>query len=120
MTTAQFRKVALSFEEATEAPHFEKLSFRVNGKIFATVDEKAKRATLRLSPDDQGLFSKAHKTISPVPNKWGKQGWTVVDLSNTRRDVIEGAVTAAFITVAPKKLAERILGKINHRRPDNP
>lgn len=33
-----FRKLALSFPEVTEEPHFEKTSFRVKGKIFATYD----------------------------------------------------------------------------------
>ena len=33
-----FRKLALSFDEAVEQPHFEKPSFRVNKKIFATLD----------------------------------------------------------------------------------
>ena len=31
-----FRKLALSFPEATEGPHFEKTSFRGKKKIFAT------------------------------------------------------------------------------------
>lgn len=39
-----FRKLALSFENAIEEPHFEKTSFRVNKKIFATFDEKNNRA----------------------------------------------------------------------------
>ena len=30
------KKVALSFAETQEAPHFEKTSFRIKNKIFAT------------------------------------------------------------------------------------
>ena len=37
MTRAQVRKLALSLPQATEEPHFETWSFRVRGKIFATV-----------------------------------------------------------------------------------
>lgn len=37
-----FRKLALSFENAAEEPHFEKTSFRVKKKIFATYDKKEK------------------------------------------------------------------------------
>jgi hypothetical protein len=36
MDLDQVRKIALSLPEATEAPHFERISFRVGGKIFAT------------------------------------------------------------------------------------
>jgi hypothetical protein len=40
ITESFFRELALSFPEATEAPHFEKTSFRVKNKIFATLDLK--------------------------------------------------------------------------------
>lgn len=38
-TLEEVRKYALSLPEVTEEPHFEKTSFRVRGKIFATVPE---------------------------------------------------------------------------------
>jgi predicted DNA-binding protein (MmcQ/YjbR family) len=43
------RKLALSFPETTEEPHFEKTSFRVKKKIFATYDGKNKTACVKLS-----------------------------------------------------------------------
>jgi hypothetical protein len=36
MTLAQVRRYALSLPGATEEPHFDRTSFRVKGKIFAT------------------------------------------------------------------------------------
>jgi hypothetical protein len=36
MNLAQFRKHALSLEGSSEEPHFDRTSFRVRGKIFAT------------------------------------------------------------------------------------
>jgi hypothetical protein len=36
MTLAEVRRYALSLPEATEAPHFERTSFRVRNKIFVT------------------------------------------------------------------------------------
>lgn len=36
-TLAQVRRFALSLPEVVEAPHFDKSSFRIKGKIFATV-----------------------------------------------------------------------------------
>ena len=58
-----FRQLALSFPETTEEPHFEKISFRVKKKIFATYDDKNKRASLKLSEIDQDVFSAAARTI---------------------------------------------------------
>jgi hypothetical protein len=69
-----FRKMALSFPETTEQPHFEKPSFRVGKKIFATLDIRDKLACIKLSAIDQDVFSSFGKTIIyPVPDKWGKQ-----------------------------------------------
>ena len=37
MELREARRFALSLPEATEEPHFDKASFRVRGRIFATV-----------------------------------------------------------------------------------
>lgn len=106
VSLAAFRTLALSFPEATEAPHFEKISFRVKGKIFATCDEKNNRACLKLSETNQDLFSLADKSIVyPVNNKWGKQGWTLVELSMVSKRLFTAALTSAYCEVAPAQLA---------------
>lgn len=104
-----FRKLALSFPEATEEPHFEKISFRVKKKIFATYDDKNKRACVKLSEIDQDVFSSTDKkNIFPVDNKWGKQGWTLIEMNKVNKDLFIDALTTAYCEVAPKKLAEQI------------
>ena len=104
-----FRKLALLFPEATEEPHFEKTSFRVNKKIFATYDDKNQRACLKLSEINQDVFCSIDKTvIYPVGNKWGKQGWTLVELKKVNKDVFADALTTAYCEVAPKKLADQV------------
>ena len=102
-----FRKLALSFAEATEEAHFEKTSFRVKKKIFATYDDKNKMACIKLSEIDQSVFSSAAKNIIyPVNNKWGKQGWTLIEMKKVNKDLFTDALTTAYCAVAPKKLAE--------------
>ena len=104
-----FRKLALSFPETTEEPHFEKTSFRVKKKIFATYDDIKQIACIKLSEIDQDVFSSADKTIIfPVANKWGKQGWTLIELSKVHKDLFIDALTLAYCEVAPKKLADQI------------
>lgn len=103
------RKMALSFPEATEEPHFEKTSFRVKKKIFATYDDIHKRVCIKLSEIDQDVFSSADKTIIfPVKNKWGKQGWTIIELKKVNEDLFIDALKTAYCEVAPKKLADQI------------
>ena len=102
------RKLALSFPEATEEPHFEKTSFRVKKKIFATYDDIKKRACIKLSEIDQNVFSSADNSIIfPVDNKWGKQGWTLIEMSKVHKDLFIDALTTAYCEVAPKKLADQ-------------
>jgi predicted DNA-binding protein (MmcQ/YjbR family) len=99
-----FRKLALSFPETTEEPHFEKTSFRVKNKIFATYDGKNKRVCIKLSEIDQDVFSLADSTIIyPVDNKWGKQGWTLIELEKVHEDLFTDALTTAYCEVASKK-----------------
>jgi hypothetical protein len=99
------RKIAMGFPEATEEPHFEKPSFRIRTKIFATVDLKNNRACVKLPLSEQDLFGIADKTIVyPVPNKWGQQGWTFVELQLIRETVLADILAAAYSEVAPAKL----------------
>ena len=75
LTPAAVRKLALSFEGTVELPHFERTSFRVNKKIFATMLEKDNLAVLMLSPVDQSVFCTFDKTMMyPVPNKCNDGG----------------------------------------------
>ena len=104
-----FRTLALSFPEATEEPHFEKTSFRVKKKIFASYDVKKEIACIKLSEIDQNVFSSADKEIIyPVDNKWGKQGWTLIEMKKVKKELFIDALTTAYCEVAPKKLAENV------------
>ena len=64
------------------------------------------RATVKLSESDQDLFCLFDKTIMyPVPNKWGKQGWTHINLKAATEEICLEALTVAYCEVAPKKLS---------------
>lgn len=109
VTFAEFRALALSFPEATEEPHFEKTSFRVKKKIFATFDGSNLRACVKLSEVDQNVFSCAAKDIIyPVANKWGNQGWTIIEMRTVHPDLFADALTTAYCEVAPTKLAAHL------------
>lgn len=97
VTEKAFRELALSFPDAVELPHFEATSFRANKKIFATLDVKKNRGCLMLSPVDQSVFCAYDKTILyPVPNSWGKQGATYVELKTVRKSVLKDAMKHAY------------------------
>ncbi len=98
------RNFALSFDGCVEQPHFEKTSFRVNKRIFATLDIENKRVCIKLSEIDQSVFCAFDdKIIYPVPNKWGKQGWTFIELDKVRKVMFKDALTVAYCTIAKKQ-----------------
>lgn len=99
-----FREIALSFPDAVEQPHFEKTSFRAKKKIFATYSTHDQRACLKLSETDQSIFCSFNKAIIyPVPNKWGKQGWTLFEINKLEKEMLEAALETAFKEVTKKK-----------------
>lgn len=111
ITEKRVREMALSFDNVEEVPHFEKISFRVKKKIFATLNVKENRATLKLSEADQSIFSLyGDKTaVYPVPNKWGKMGWTQFRLEKVEEAFFYEALLTAYCEVAPKSMAEKYL-----------
>ena len=104
ISTAAFRKLALSLPGTEELPHFHLTSFRVKKKIFATLGEKDKRAMLKLSITDQSVFCSYDENIFfPVPGAWGKQGATFVNLSKVRKAMFKDALQCAYQLITEKK-----------------
>jgi predicted DNA-binding protein (MmcQ/YjbR family) len=103
ITIDTFRQLALSFQGTTEELHFEKISFRISKKIFATFDEKNNRACIKLPEVKQDVFSLFDKSVTfPVPNKFGKQGWTFMDLTKISEDMFLEALTISYHEAARK------------------
>jgi hypothetical protein len=109
VTIQKVKTLALQFPETEEAPHFEKTSFRVGGRIFATLNEKDRKVTVKLAATDQDLFCLLKGDfIYPVPNKWGKQGWTIVELPKITASVLKEVLKTAYCTVAPMRLSKLV------------
>lgn len=109
VTADKLREMALAMHEVTEEPHFEKTSFRVKKKIFATYDDTTNRACLKLSEIDQDLFSlKDRAVVYPVPNKWGRHGWTFAELNTIDESLLADLLKTAYLTVAPAAAARKL------------
>lgn len=97
---------ALAFPEAIEMPHFEKTSFRVAKKIFATLDKKNQKVVVKLNEVDQSVLSSGNTGIRPIQNAWGKQGWTIIELKKVRKTLFKDALSTSYNEVAPKRLKQ--------------
>ena len=87
-------------------------SFRVNNKIFASLDEKRSRVCLMLTPINQSVFIAFDEAvIYPVPNKWGKQGATYVELKTVRKSILKDALKHAYEKANAKKVVLKSIKK---------
>jgi hypothetical protein len=104
VTAAKFRDLAMSFTDVVEQPHFRKASFRIGKKILATLSEKEKIACIKLTEKEQALFIIPDPlTVYPVPNKWGKQGWTFVNLSKIKVDLLRAMLSSAYDALSARQ-----------------
>lgn len=103
VSTETFRQMALSLPGAIELPHFDRASFRVNKKIFATMLEKDKIAVLMFSPLQQSVFCAFDKTIIyPVPGGWGLKGATIFELQKMKNTMMKDALNVAYEKIVAK------------------
>lgn len=93
---ALFRRLALALPGATEAPHFDRPSFRTR-VIFATLSPDGQTANLNFSPEEQEFRSTLHpEAFAPTPDAWGRRGWTRATLAPLREDELRAALQAAW------------------------
>ena len=118
MNASDFRRIALSLPDTTEASHFGNPDFRVGGKIFATLSlERDGYGVLLLTPDQQsGMVQDEPAVFSPVPGGWGRNGSTRVLLSKAAPDVLEAALRTAWQSRLAKNAGPKKAGRLAKSR----
>ena len=102
-TGRDLRRVALSLEGTTEAPHFDRTAFRAK-RIYVTLAADEKTANFMFSPEEQEFkCMMAPEAFAPVPNAWGKRGATTAILSKLTIAELEDALRAAWRRAMSKK-----------------
>ena len=98
MTPNDFARIALSFPDTEPSSHFGATDFRVAGRIFATLAHvKQGYGNLMLDPEQQRLFVQdLPEVFLPVPGGWGRMGATHIVLAKANKDVLTGALQAAY------------------------
>lgn len=97
------RQLALAFPDVTEEPHFEKPSFRINGKIFMTFQTDKIQAMLILpEPDQSVLTAYDNNVIYPVKGFWGSRGATMFDLKKVKKSIFKNAIHSAYTKAVTK------------------
>jgi hypothetical protein len=109
-TPADFRRIALSLEGAEEGSHMGAVDFRVGGRIFATLASvKQGYGNLMLTRELQTEFcAEQPEVFLPIPGGWGKSGSTHIRLAQATKDILAGALRAAWrLRVEKNKAVKR-------------
>ena len=103
VTAAEARAIALSLPEAVEQDHHGHPSFRVRGRIFATLWNEDR---MNVMVDEDGIrtaVGRAPETCEPV--RWGKRLTAVaVTLSAVERPFLGELLADAWEGNAPRRL----------------
>jgi len=98
MTSADFRRIALSLEGVEEYDHAGLPAFRVGGRKFASLASQAQGyGNLMLTLEQQATFvEELPEVFLPIPGGWGRMGHTHIRLATASEDVLTGALRTAW------------------------
>lgn len=98
MTSADFRRIALSLQGVEESSHMGAPDFRVGGRIFATLaSERDGYGNLMLTPELQAAFlAERPDLFLPIHGGWGRMGMTHIRLTVADEDSLRGALHSAW------------------------
>lgn len=108
MTTGDdLRRVALSLEGTTEAPHFDRAAFKVI-RTYVTLAADGRSANFKFTPDEQAFkCMMAPDAFVAIPNGWGRQGWTTGRLDKLGLEELTAALEIAWRAGAAKAPRKR-------------
>jgi hypothetical protein len=104
MSIDQVRRLALALPETIEQEHWGNPSFRIRGRIFATVPDD-RHVNVMIDPFDvDGVVRDNPKSCEEL--RWGKEVRGVrVALRTASRDVVGALLRSAWRRMAPKSLS---------------
>jgi hypothetical protein len=104
MKIEQVRRFALSLPEVTEKPHFQYSSFRIRGKIFATVPPEGKYLHVFVSDDEREIAMVLQPKFLEELRWGGRVVGLRVSLANAKPKVVNRLLAQAWSRKAPKRL----------------
>ena len=102
-TADDLRRIALALEGTSKAPHFDRTAFKAV-RTYATLASDGLSANLKFTPEEQEFKCLlAPEAFRPIPNAWGRQGWTVAPLAALSEAELEAALEMAWKHGTAKK-----------------
>ena len=102
-TAADMRRGALALEGTSEHPHFDRAAFKAV-RTYVTLAADGKTANFKFTPEEQEFKCMlAPQAFAPIPNGWGRQGWTTATLAKLSKAELQEALKIAWTHGAAKK-----------------
>ena len=102
------RAIALSLPEAVEAPHFDYASFRVGGRIFATMPPDGRHLHVFVDEEERRRALALHPACAEALH-WGKRVLGLrVDLRQADAMLVTRLLVRAWARRAPRRALPRL------------
>ena len=106
ITADELRRVVLSLPEAEERETWGHPTFRVRDKMFATLSDDGRQATVKATREEQAALVAAAPETFGVPAYVGRHGWVGVQLATVDPVELAELLVEAWRHTAPKRLVK--------------
>jgi len=104
ITIDDVRQMALSLPKTEEADHWDKPSFRVNGKIYAVIHKDGVSVVIKTTRDEREALTTLEPDIYSVPPNFQRLNYMVVNTKRIGTDEFRSVLVHAWRLVAPKRI----------------
>jgi hypothetical protein len=104
VTRDEFRQAALAFPEAAEQETWGHPTFRVRGKMFATMSADDDAATVKASKEAQSALVGSEPETFSIPAYVGQHGWVGIRLERVDAGEAAELLDEAWRATAPKRV----------------
>ena len=108
MSAAEVRRVALALPEAVEQETWGHPTFRVRGKIFATLAPDGSTAGVKATLLEQAALVGSEPETYAVAEYTGRYGWVTARLDRADADELRALIREAWRQTAPRRLAAQL------------
>ena len=104
VTAEEFRDLVSALPEATERETWGHPTFRVRDKMFATLSDDGRSATVKATLQEQAALVAAAPATFDVPAYVGRHGWVGMQLATVDPTELRELLVEAWRQTAPKRL----------------
>jgi hypothetical protein len=104
VTADELRRVVLALPEVEERETWGHPTFRVRDKMFATLSDDGRLASVKATRQEQAALLAADPGTFGIPAYVGRHGWVSVELATVDPDELGELLVEAWRQTAPRRL----------------